>query len=352
MPSTIPQTMKALLIEEGHKVALKDHAVPLVGDDDVLIKTVSLAQNPTDWKHVDSIGVPGSILGCDFSGHVVEAGKNVTGPKVGDHVAGFLHGGAFSDEGAFAEYVKTPGDLVWVVPENTISHDEAATLGCAFWTAAQALFHQTRLGLVEPPAKVSSSEWIFIYGGSSAVGHFAIQLAHLAGYKVATTASPRNFELVKSLGADAVFDYRDADVVAKIKQATGDSVTKAVDAISLKDSQRISAEVLAPAGGKVVLVLGPEPGATDRKDVQFIPTLIYTSLGRAFDFGPSTHFPVFPEDRKQIVEFLKKVPQLVKDGAIKPPAIKLWEGGLAAIPDGLQYMREGKVSAEKIVYRV
>lgn len=81
-------------------------------------------------------------------------------------------------------------------------------------------------------------------------------------------------------------------------------------------------------------------------------TLIYTSLGRAFDFGPSTHFPVFPEDRKQIVEFLKKVPQLIKNGAIKTPAIKLWEGGLAAIPDGLQYMREGKVSAEKIVYRV
>lgn len=46
------------------------------------------------------------------------------------------------------------------------------------------------------------------------------------------------------------------------------------------------------------------------------------------------------------------MPQLVKDGVVKPPAIKLWEGGLEAIPDGLQYMREGKVSAEKNVYRV
>ncbi len=271
----------------------------------------------------------------------------------------------------------------------------------SFWTAAQALFHEKRLALVEPPAKVSGDEWIFIYGGScvylatrsrnehgltrsnlpAAVGHFAIQLAHLAGYKVVTTASPRNFELAKSLGADAVFDYRDADVVAKIKQATGDSVTKALDAISLKESQRISAEVLAPAGGKVVLVLGPEAGATDRKDVQFIRafhfpstplvrglfplaeltpalhihdivTLIYTALGREFSFGPGSHYPVSSEDRAQMVEFLKKVPQLVKDGAVKPPVIKLWEGGLEAIPEGLQYMREGKVSAEKIVYRV
>ncbi|EIW60398.1 GroES-like protein [Trametes versicolor FP-101664 SS1] len=344
--------MKALVIEEGHRAVVKDHPVPAVGNDDILLKTTSVAQNPTDWKHVDTRGIPGTIVGCDFSGYVVKAGQNVTSPKVGDHVAGFLHGSAFPDEGAFAEYVKTPGDLVWVVPENTLSHDEAATLGCAFWTAAQALFHEKRLAIVEPPAKASGDEWIFIYGGSSAVGHFAIQLAHLAGYKVVTTASPRNFELAKSLGADAVFDYRDADVVAKIKQTTGDSVTKALDAISLKESQRISAEVIAPTGGKVVLVLGPEAGATDRKDVQFILTLIYTSLGREFGFGPGSHYPVSSEDRAQMVEFLKKVPQIVKDGAVKPPAIKLWEGGLGAIIDGLQYMREGKVSAEKIVYRV
>lgn len=76
--------------------------------------------------------MPGSILGCDFSGYVVKTGYNVTIPKVGDHVAGFVHGATFSDEGAYAEYVKTPGDLVWVVPENTPTHDQAATFGCAY----------------------------------------------------------------------------------------------------------------------------------------------------------------------------------------------------------------------------
>ena len=50
--------------------------------------------------------------------------------------------------------------------------------------------------------------------------------------------------------------------------------------------------------------------------------------------------------------FLKKLPKFVKDGAVKPLPIKLWEGGLQGVPDGLQYMREGKVSAEKIVYRI
>ena len=59
-----------------------------------------------------------------------------------------------------------------------------------------------------------------------------------------------------------------------------------------------------------------------------------------------------PEDRAKLVEFLKKVPGLVKEGKIKPLPIKFWEGGLDSIPAGLQYMREGKVSAEKIVYRI
>ena len=51
-------------------------------------------------------------------------------------------------------------------------------------------------------------------------------------------------------------------------------------------------------------------------------------------------------------QFLLKIPKLVLDGALKPLPVKVWDGGLAAVPDGLQYLREGKVSAEKIVYRV
>ncbi len=76
-------------------------------------------------------GKIGSILGCDFSGHVIKVGKNVTSPKVGEHVTGFLHGGEFTDEGAHAEYVKTPAELVWVVPDGTLTHEEAAALQVA-----------------------------------------------------------------------------------------------------------------------------------------------------------------------------------------------------------------------------
>ena len=88
-------------------------------------------------------------------------------------------------------------------------------------------------------------------------------------------------------------------------------------------------------------------------DCGWVATLVYTALGRAYAFPASGHhIPAVPEDRAQIVEFLKKVPGLVKDSKIKPLPIRLWEGGLNSIPAGLQYMKEGKVSAEKIVYRI
>ena len=80
--------------------------------------------------------------------------------------------------------------------------------------------------------------------------------------------------------------------------------------------------------------------------------MLFTAQGRPIDVGPSFHIPAKPEDRAQIASFLKKLPQLVKDGVLKPQKIKLWEGGLAAIPEGFQYMRDGKVSAEKLVFRI
>ena len=121
----------------------------------------------------------------------------------------------------------------------------------------------------------------------AAVGQCLIQLAHASGYKIVTTASPRNFELVKSLGADEVFDYKDPQVVTKIKNATGHSITSAVDAISEADSQKISAESLSPAGGKIILVQYPKEGVTDRKNVVLQRT--YRSLRYAHQVLSTTY---------------------------------------------------------------
>ena len=131
---------------------------------------------------------------------------------------------------------------------------------------------------------ISLSRFCTDNSSSAAVGQSAIRLAAHAGYKVVTTASPRNFDLVRSLGASAVFDYHAPDVVAQITAATGDSLGKALDAAgSGKDSQGNTAEALGPSGGKVVLVSPSIPGATSRTDVelQCESGTCFTSLGHS-----------------------------------------------------------------------
>ncbi|KAI0797122.1 GroES-like protein [Abortiporus biennis] len=346
-----PSTMKALVTQADKTAIVEEIPVPEIADDEVLIRTSAVALNPTDWKHIKGVTRPGTIAGVDFAGKIARIGKNVTGLAIGDNVASFVHGGVYKDRGAFAQYVKTAGELVWKIPDDSLTFEEAATMGCGLWTSVQALFHPGRLGLVEPPEKVFGEHWVFVYGGSSSVGLFAIDLAHLAGYKVVTVASPRNFDLVKSYGADAVFDYKDPDVVEKIKEVTKDTVHHAFDTISIESSQIISVKVLAAGPGKLVVVQSPATEAKFREDVPIIHTLIYTALGNEFHYG-STHHPANAEDRGHIAKFLKKLPEFVTRKLVKPNPIKFWEGGLASISDGLQFIQEGKNSGEKVVFKI
>ncbi|KAF8603438.1 GroES-like protein [Ceratobasidium sp. AG-I] len=353
----IPQTMRALVVQESKTVKVEEVPVPALEENEVLVKVHSIAQNPTDWKYVDFTSPPGNIIGCDFSGTVVKLGSNaITHVKVGDTVAAFVHGGNHKDRGAFAQYAKADSDLVWKFSTDSISFEGAATMNCAFWTCIQAFYH--RMGLHEPSAITEHGEWILIYGGSTSLGLFAIQLAKLSGYKVATTVSPRNFEIVKSLGADAVFDYKAPDVVEQIQKTTGNSLRLAFDTISDAATQAISVKSLssAPEGTtpkKLVVVQPPNKEAQAlRNDVVIQHTLLYTALGRAFDYGPTAHYQASPADRKHMASWIPKVESLVNSGKVKPNPVKLWPGGLEAVPEGFQYMREGKVSAEKIVYNV
>ncbi|MBE3049565.1 alcohol dehydrogenase catalytic domain-containing protein, partial [Candidatus Bathyarchaeota archaeon] len=90
---------------------------PTISAKEILVKVKAVALNPTDFKHLDVISPPGSIIGCDFAGEVVEVGADASGWKVGDRVAGGLHGGLYPDRGTFAEFLKVEGDLAYHIPE-------------------------------------------------------------------------------------------------------------------------------------------------------------------------------------------------------------------------------------------
>ena len=165
---------------------------------------------------------------------------------------------------AFAEYVVAEAEYGIVpVPEGW-SFEEAAQLGVAAFTALQTL-HET-LELPSPfDARTGHERSILIWGGASSVGQYAIQFAKLGGFRVITTASPKNFDLVKGLGADEVFDYRDEGVVEKIRASTGSALDIAVDTISEGKTPEQVTGAIGDKGGRVAIIL---PYESPRPDVK------------------------------------------------------------------------------------
>jgi NADPH:quinone reductase-like Zn-dependent oxidoreductase len=165
---------------QGAKTASveSDIKIPSLRPDYVLVKTIAVALNPTDWKHVLRVQSPVTI-GCDFAGIVEDVGAETHGRwKKGDRVFGFVHGGNVSqpEDGAFGEFLVAKGAIIMRIPED-MSFEEAATLGVGTVTVGQGMY-QT-LALPFPDQPVEESFPILIYGGSSATGAVAIQYAKL-----------------------------------------------------------------------------------------------------------------------------------------------------------------------------
>jgi len=180
--------------------------------------------------------------------------------------------------GSFAEYLAVDAELGVVPIPDGWSFEEAAQLGVAPLTALQCL-HQT-LELPSPfeAARPGDRERaILIWGGASSLGQYAIQFAKLGGLRVLTTASPKNFDLVKGLGADEVFDYRDESVVEKIRAVTGNALDIAFDTISEGKTAEQVAGAIGDKGGKVATIL---PYESPRPDVKVVFSMLPDLLKR------------------------------------------------------------------------
>lgn len=134
-----PSNMKAIKVVEAKKAELQDVPVPKLRDDYVLVKVEAVALNPTDWKHVDYLANPGATVGCDYAGVVEEVGSAVQKKfSKGDRIAGFSHGvnSANKEDGCFAQYALSKGDVQMKVPDS-LSTEDAATLGVGVTTVGQ-----------------------------------------------------------------------------------------------------------------------------------------------------------------------------------------------------------------------
>lgn len=155
-----------------------------------------------------------------------------------------------------------------------------------------------------------------------------------SGLTVVTTASPSNFDLVKSRGADAVFDYHDPKCAEQIKEYTKGSLHQVLDCVSTEDSYKLIAAALPEKNDKPMQVVTLLPtDAWPRKDVEATAVLAYTTFGKAFTkFG--IDFPPIQPHFDFGVMFWKLSHELLASGQIKPHPVALRDGGLSGIPNG------------------
>jgi NADPH:quinone reductase-like Zn-dependent oxidoreductase len=172
--------MKAVVLDGTNATVVSSQPIPKLRDDYLLIKTVAVALNPTDCKAISQgRGAPKGLAGCDFAGIVENIGHNVTKTwSKGDRVCGCTHGANRSnaEDGAFAEFIVAKGDTCMRIPDS-MSFEEAATIGVSAITCGQGLFQ--KLGLNLPTDPIKGKEYVLIYGGSTSAGTLAIQYAKL-----------------------------------------------------------------------------------------------------------------------------------------------------------------------------
>ncbi|KAA1479340.1 GroES-like protein [Dentipellis sp. KUC8613] len=348
MPATqVPKTQKAAIVQKDLTISVESVPVASPGAGEVLVKINAAAQNPTDWKSIEWGTIkPGSGTGCDFAGVVVEIGEGVTNVSVGDRVAGFVVA-SLGITSSFREYTVAAAHPLYKIPDN-VTDKEAATLPLALATAAIGMRR-----LTDYPQGAPYNRYVLVWGGASSVGLYAIQLAHLSSYKVIATASPKNHELVKQHGADVVIDYHAPDVVEQIINATGkqDGVDYVYDAISEGNSMELSVKALRPNGPRKIGVVLPQKEDGLDPSVEFIAIACASILGiELFCLG---HYHLRDERDYQFgIEFAEQISGWLRDGRFKGNRYTVCPGGLAGVQDGLAFMKSGKVSGTKLVYRI
>lgn len=245
--------MKAVVLKEyGNADSLSYEGVekPSPKGDEVLIKVRASAVNPVDWKIRDGFGetlglnLP-IILGCEIAGTVEATGADVKNFNAGDEVFGFI---SLTRNGGYAEFVTAKESEIVKKPQD-IDFENAAAIPVGALTAWQAIFDT---------ANLNSGQKILIHAGSGGVGSMALQLAKAKGAHVVTTASGKNEDFVKDLGADEWIDY----TKQKFEQVVKD-VDVVFDTIG-GDTQERSFQTLKK-GGCLVSVVSPPSKETAEK---------------------------------------------------------------------------------------
>lgn len=243
----IPASMTAVRFHEyggAERLRVERAPVPAPRAGEILVEVHAASVNPIDWKLREGLvqswwplRLP-SIPGRDAAGIVRAIGAGVTRWRVGDAVAVYVPSSAL---GTYAEYVLVEAEHAVAKPASQSFVEAAAwpLVGITAWNAVEN-------------AKVGSGDTVLVHGGAGGVGSLVVQLAAARGARVVATASARNVEFVRGLGAAQVVDYR----AARFEDAVRD-VDAVIDTVGGETLARSPA--VLKRGGRLVTIAGRLP---------------------------------------------------------------------------------------------
>jgi NADPH:quinone reductase-like Zn-dependent oxidoreductase len=326
--------MKALTFKRYGKspeIGLADVPRPTLKADELLVQVHAASVNPIDnmiptglFKAVLQFQLP-ATLGSDLAGVVIEVGSRVTRFKPGDAIfANIFDQGT----GSIAEFAVVPA-----LKPASLDFVQAASIPMVGLTSWQALKERLHL---------QAGQKIFIPAGSGGIGTFAIQLAKLLGAKVGTTTSTGNVELVRSLGADEVIDYKKQDFEtvlrgydAALGTVRGDSIEKSIGILKSR--------------GRIVSLVGPLDVAFARaRRLNLILTFVFALMSRkimrlARKRGVDYSFLFARPDGEQLAQ----IGQLLEAQHIRPVIDKVFPFEQAG--QALEYLAQGRSRGKVVV---
>jgi len=331
--------MRAMVIDRYGKVPmhLAEMPTPEIGEYEVLAEIHAASINPIDFKIRDGkvkllvkYKMP-LILGNDFSGVVAKVGAKVTRFKAGDEIYARPRK---SKIGNFAEYSAIHEDDIALKPKN-LSFEEAASIPLVGLTSYQALTDILQL---------KKGQKILIQAGAGGVGTFAIQLAKLMGATVATTASEAGANLVKSLGADEIINY---------KTEKFEEILKNYDAVfdTLGDEILEKSFGIIKDGGKLVSVSGL-PNARFGKEYGsgFFKTLLFSAASHKLTGLEKKHNVQYTFlFMKPSGEQLRIIANFIETGKIKPIIDKVFS--FKDAQKAMEYAESGRAKG-KIILKI
>jgi len=298
---------------------------PTPKDDEVLIRVKAAGVNMADWHLMTgeptvarlALGFGGpreKTRGVDVAGVVEEVGAGVTEFAIGDEVFG-------SATGSFADFAVSKPKRLWRKPDN-VTFEQAGAASMAGYTALQAL----RAAGITGASDVGRT--VLVIGAAGGVGSFAVQLAKRFGAHVTGVCSTRKVEFVRSLGADAVIDYKTDAVTGKF-----DVVLDVAGGRSVSESRAL----LADKG--TLVVVGGEGGGR-----------VFGLAGRALEapfrslFSAQKLVGLFAVENRGDLRLLA---DLLSSGAIRTAIDRTYP--LEGVPDALRHLGDGGAAGKVVI---